>query len=355
MRQISSKRRAWLQRRQAVRHSERLFSAGVARAKAPVKRDTLTAPAYFCLVVKKNEPSLANVEFLAFLRKIRNFKGSHVCIDMSRVQRMIVNATLLFKAELAYLSKRGTKISGVMPRKPRTYQVLTQTGITKLMGLPDCTSIDREDTVHWRYAGGAWNKAQPSRLEALLGDTQAGNASLYTGMIESVANCIEHAYRDHPKRRAFSTNDDGWWGFQQLRDGILCTCICDLGIGIARSLPLKLADEPGLLKKLVSLFNHIRGEDVRSILAAIEYGRTSTHQIQRGKGLRDAHQVIDDAGEGQFHIFSNKGMYYYSLERGKKAEWTTRRLAESIEGTIYYWQYPIQLQSDAGATPAQGE
>ena len=115
-----------------------------------------------------------------------------------------------------------------------------------------------------------------------------------------------------------------------------------------------MSEEPRLLKKLLSLFNHIRGKDVRSILAAIEYGRSSTGEIQRGKGLRDAHRVIDDAGQGQLHIFSNRGMYYYARDPGKEPQTLTRRLAESIEGTIYYWQYPIQSKTETGVPPVQG-
>ena len=68
------------------------------------------APAYFSLSPKSTERSEAAVQFLAFLRTIRNYRGEAICIDMSRVQRMIVNATLLFKAEVAYLRQRGVKV-----------------------------------------------------------------------------------------------------------------------------------------------------------------------------------------------------------------------------------------------------
>ncbi|ADU99441.1 hypothetical protein Alide_1686 [Alicycliphilus denitrificans BC] len=356
MRKISHKRQMWLLRRQRVWCKGHKFLAGVAKTKTKpkIKRDVLVAPGYFCLASSNNVRSEASAQFLAFLRSIRDFRGSGLCIDMSRVQRMVANATLLFKAELSYQIQRGVSVGGVMPRKARTHQVLTQTGLTRMLGLPECKHVDREDTVHWRHASGSWSVTQPSHLSSLLGGNEQQNALLYTGMIESVANCIEHAYREHPKRRAFGAGHDGWWGFQQLRDGVLSTCICDLGIGIARSLPLKLADEPTLYKKLVALFNHLRGDDVRGILAAIEYGRSSTGLVQRGKGLRDAHRVIDDAGEGHFHIFSNQGMYIYRKERGKEPTSGTRRLAESIEGTIYYWQYPLQSQGAVGVIPIGG-
>lgn len=354
MRKISKKRCDWLARNQRIQNRNRLFAAKVARRSIRQPSDTLVAPPYFCLVSSKGERNAASIAFLAFVRSIRTFKGKALCIDMSSVQRMVVNATLLFKAELSYLVQSGITVTGIPPRKERTDQVMAQTGLSALLGLPDCKKIDREDTVHWRHVSGIWNLAQPSRLGGLLTGQEQQNAALYTGLIESVANCIEHAYREHPERRTFIGSQDGWWGFQQLRDGELSTCICDLGIGISKSLPIKLVDEPGMYAKLMSLFRHLRGNDIRSILAAIEYGRSSTGSEERGKGLRDAHSVIDNAGSGQLQIFSNRGLYLYNKDSGKPGSSGTRKLGDSIEGTIYYWRHPIQSPANAGVTSVEG-
>ena len=354
MRKISKKRHEWLTRHQQIQNRNRLFAAKVAHRKIRQPSDTLIAPPYFCLASSKGEPNAASIAFLTFVRSIRDFKAKSLCIDMSNVQRMVVNATLLFKAELSYLVQRGVAVTGIPPRKERTNQVMTQTGIAALLGLPNCKKIDREDTVHWRHTSGIWNFAQPSRLQGLLTGQEQQNAALYTGLIESVANCIEHAYKEHPERRTFIGSQDGWWGFQQLRDGKLSTCICDLGIGISKSLPIKLAEEPGMYAKLMSLFRHLRGKDIQSILAAIEYGRSSTGSEQRGKGLRDAHSVIDNAGAGQLQIFSNKGLYFYNKDSGKPGSSGTRKLSDSIAGTIYYWRHPIQSEVDSGETPVEG-
>lgn len=354
MKKISKKRCVWLTRTQKIQHKKLLFAAKLARRSTRQPADKLVAPPYFCLATSKGMRSSASDSFLKFVRTIRTFKGKTLCIDMTGVQRMVVNATLLFKAELTYLVQRGVSVTGVQSRKERTDQVMTQTGLSALLGLPTCERVDREDTVHWRHVSGIWNLAQPSRLGGLLSGQEQENSTLYTGLIESVANCIEHAYRSHPERRTFIGSQDGWWGFQQLREGVLSTCICDLGIGISKSLPIKLADEPSMYAKLMSLFRQFRDKDIRSILAAIEYGRSSTGSEGRGKGLRDAHSVIDNAGSGQLQIFSNRGLYVYTKEMGKPPDSGTRTLGESIEGTIYYWRHPIQSQSNAGETSVEG-
>lgn len=358
MRKLRSSRRIWLEKR--VRRQKRLdkFLARCGNLRKKKDRDVVVAPNYFSLIQNgAGERNDASEKFFDFLRKIRNFNGDHICIDMTYVGRLVVNATLLFKAEIAHLSAKGVKISGKLPRKERTHQVLTQTGLTKLLNLPECTQVDREDTVHWRHASGVWNRAQPQKLAALLSPEQvAEDSTLYTGMIESVANCIEHAYKEHPARRVFEDGQDGWWGFQQYRDGMLSTCICDLGIGISGALPISMANEPDLYRTFQALFRKHKGADIRSILAAVEYGRSSTGATQRGKGLRDAHRVIDDAGEGRLHIFSNAGLYFYQRHKGRdKAEVGTKRLVGSIAGTIYFWCYPVQLLARAGASPAEGD
>lgn len=295
--------------------------------------------------------------FLQFIKTLREFRGDALCIDMSKASTFVATGTLLLKAELAYLKARGVRLSGIPSKKEKATQVLTQTGIADLLNLPLCKKVDREDTVHWRYAAGDWRRAQPERVAGLLlSEDELYGSSLYRGLIESVANSIEHAYKEHPERRIFYENQDGWWGFQQYRDGVLTTCICDLGIGIANALPIKLASEPTMLNKLLALYRRHKGRDVQSILASIEYGRSSAQGDARGKGMRDAHRVIDEAGEGQLALISNRGFYFYQVEkRGAKPHVGTKRLPISINGTIYVWKFPLQLTSVPSSLLGQGE
>lgn len=357
MKRLSPSKEQWLIRRQRIACRKAILAA---RPRVPAKSlpsGTLVAPSYFSIAPSKAvDRSEACTEYLHFIRKIRQFSGRHLHIDMSKVSRMVSQATLLFKAEVAFLKSKGVKVSAVLPDKGRTHQVLTQTGLTDMLGLPACKT-DREDTVHWRHASGIWTRTQPDKLANLLVTGEAmTDSALYRGMIESVSNCIEHAYQDHPERRNFGATQDGWWGFQQHRDGRIVTCICDLGIGISRALPIKLTKEPTLYDSLLGMFRMHKGKDIQSILAAVEYGRSSTTLKERGKGLRDAHRVIDDAGEGHLQIISNRGLYFYRREKGSsKPVSGTKPLACSIAGTIYLWSFPLQLQPTTDASSVIGE
>lgn len=290
-------------------------------------------------------------QFFDFLNHIRRFQGAILQIDMTLVRRMVVDAALLFKAELSRaLQTNSFRVSALAPRSQRTLQVLKQTGIDKLLNLTFDVPLDREDVVHWRIAEGPSNEVDPNTLDAIMEDieqvTGMSPHPVYQGIIESMGNCVEHAYKSHPDvTRAMPVNP-GWWVFQQVKDQELTVVVCDLGIGVNRALPLALADEPGLLKKLFHLARRTRGEDNRALLAAMEYGRSSTKEKQRGKGMRNAHAVIDDVGEGQFFAISNRGCYVYERPREPaRPRRTTVKLKYSINGTILRWILPLRQRS----------
>ena len=349
MRRLPSRRKAWLDARCRRAHQRRVRSAGLRQPRRSARvRDTLEAPPFFSLYgANERRDSAAPRRFLQFLERLRTFRGARLRLDLSGVGRIIAAAALIFKAELSYHVARGVQLSGIPPRKSRSLQVFTQTGICSLLGMPGAPTVDREDTVHWRHTSGDWSLAQPARLTGLLATGLHQNCeSLYTGMIETVANSIEHAYLEHPARRRFSPAQDGWWAFQQLRNGELATCICDLGIGISTALPMSLKDEPDLLRKLMYMQRRLKGRDRQALLAAVEYGRSRTKEKQRGKGLQDAHKVIDDAGEGSFHLISNSAFYYYERVRGDPTPRSgTRRLQGSVSGTISFWRFPVESES----------
>jgi hypothetical protein len=289
--------------------------------------------------------------FFNFLAQLRKATPPELLIDMSQVRRMVADAALLFKAELSVLIQiKGVTLRAIAPRSERTQQVLKQTGLDHLLNLKVDISPNREDVVHWRLAEGPRAYVDPNTLEPIMEDIEAvtGMAThpVYQGIIESMGNCVEHAYKVHPHVTRKMPTEPGWWVFQQVKDNTLVVVVCDLGIGVRNALPLALASEEGLLKKLMYLARRVKGEDNRALLAAMEYGRTSTGQHQRGKGMRNAHAVVNDIGEGVFYAISNKGCYVY--EKGPSeavGQYRTINLRHSINGTIMGWTLPLKTAS----------
>lgn len=309
----------------------------------------LVAPSHFVLLSNSGHQDGTDViNFFDFLSKLRNATPPVLLIDMSQVRRMVADAALLFKAELSTLVQmKGITLSAIAPRSERTQQVLKQTGINQLLNLQLEGPTNREDVVHWRIAEGSRAYVDPNALEAIMADIEAvtGMAShpVYQGIIESMGNCVEHAYKSHPEVRRAMPESPGWWVFQQVKDDTLVVVVCDLGIGVSRALPLKLENEQGLLRKLMHLARRTKGDDNRALLAAMEYGRSSTGQPHRGKGMRNAHAVVNDIGEGSFYALSNKGCYMYKKDPTETVgNHRTFKLRHSINGTILGWRLPLR-------------
>jgi anti-anti-sigma regulatory factor len=318
------------------------------RKSSKPKKGQLIAPPHFVIVGRSGRSISGEIDdYFNFLNKLRGTNSSHLQIDMSGVKRMVSPAALLFKAELSKLIElKNVKISAIPPNSDRTRQVLKQTDLARLLNLNIEESPHREDVVHWRVAEGPSNILDPSALAPIMDDIESvtGMSShpVYQGVVESMANCVEHAYKNHPDVNWEMPKNPGWWVFQQVKDETLHVVVCDLGIGIRRSLPLTLAAENGLYKKLMHLARGTKGSDNRSLLAAMEYGRTSTGMKQRGKGMQNAHKVVNDLGEGTFFAMSNSGCYQYTKKQiNDKGTHTTVKLRHSIQGTILGWRLPL--------------
>lgn len=315
----------------------------------------LVAPSHFILLSTKSYQNGTDVnEYFQFLTMLRAVNSRELVIDMSGVRRMIVDAALLFKAELSRLTQlRGIRIDAIAPASHRTQQVLKQTGIDRLLNLNIELEPSREDVIHWRIAEGPRAGVDPTSLEPMMEDieevTGLATHPVYQGIIESIGNCAEHAYKDHPDVTWRMPDNPSWWVFQQVKDGVLMVVVCDLGIGVNRALPLTLASEQGLLQKLMHVVRRTKGEDARALLAAMEYGRSSTGLQQRGKGMKNAHAVINDHGEGDFYAMSNKGCYVYrKASPSAEGQHKTVKLRHSIHGTILGWRLPLEQTSQQG-------
>lgn len=340
------KSRALMRRRGKAKGGKRLLRHR--RWSSGGEPGVLVGPAHFVLFSQGDQSASNGIDaFFSFLSKLRATKVSDLRIDMSGVKLMVADAALLFKAELSRLIQvKKVRVTAVPPTSERTMQVLKQTGMDRLLNLKIDSEPDREDVVHWRIAEGPRTVVDPSALADIMTDIESvtGMEShpIYQGIIESMANCVEHAYKCHPDVTRKMPENPGWWVFQQVKDDTLHVYVCDLGIGVRRSLPLTLAGEIGLYRKLMFVARTAKGQDNRALLAAMEYGRTSTGQKQRGKGMRNAHKVVDDLGEGGFCAMSNAGCYLYSRKLGhKEGSYRTIKLRHSIQGTILGWNLPL--------------
>jgi len=290
---------------------------------------------------------------VTFLEKIRQrvaTGGRSVRIDFRQTRLMTPAGTLLFAAELDRINVLlGTKPvrCGFYPRDHVVAQVLKHVGIFEMLGLRGGpTHITAETVKYWKVDSG--DMADGRRADDAMAGykdrfTDPEQKALYRGLTEAMTNCRHHAYveqrgdgLDHVKR---------WWMFSQLHRESLFVAICDLGMGIPRSLK---SDRAGLLAAVMSALQMLglRESDGNLIRAAMEVGRTRTKQEERGKGLMDMRSVLDALG-GRMQIHSDGGFFEFVAESGaKKASETCKDLI-SIRGTLVLWEVPVPSRPKA--------
>jgi len=273
-----------------------------------------------------------------------------VRINFDRTQFMFATATLLFAAELDRVNKiRPGRISANRPLSNRIAQVIQHVGIAEKLGLKLQYPITRRDVMFWSVdtgseADGERASRAMERYQHLIPGPQQ---RLYGGLTEAMTNCRQHAY-DGERGDGFPNALPNWWMFSQYLDGVLCVALCDLGIGIPRSLP---KDTSGMWGLIQSMFSKPEDDnDVRRIQAAIRVGATRTLTANRGKGLMEIRSVLDGLG-GRMHIHSNRGYYLYDAKKNaaKQEAETCMNFApeSSIQGTVLMWQIPVPKQASS--------
>ncbi|WP_287966901.1 hypothetical protein [Acinetobacter sp.] len=305
-----------------------------------------------------------------FLRKITKkfreyyYRGD-VCIRLNfkDTKKMFADGTLYLLAELETLTLINPLITfKIIPSDEKIVnQVLQQTGILKLLKLTLKFETDEfdESVKYWNYASGY--NSEIDSADSMLDDfeqilSEDTSKNVFTSLTEALTNCHHHAYEE----KRFSTETKSikkWWLFSQEKDGVLTVCVCDLGIGIPRSLtrntPLVKEDWFGRLKDFIKLNKEKYNHDSAAIKAAIEIGNTRTNLPNRGKGLN---QIINKINTMTRHkvsiaILSNYGSYI--INRGFVTDLPTTDIinavavpyTESIDGTVIVWQIPLDKQN----------
>lgn len=332
---------------------------------------TLSMPAFITIFLNKNRSRL-----LKITNKLRDYyfrKNIFIKLDFSETKKMFTEGTLYLLAELETLKITNPDIQfGLIPSKEIIVnQVLKQTGILELLGVSlNFEDIEFDETVkYWKYSSG--HKVEMDSAEDMLDDfddllSESSSTSIFNSITEAVTNCHHHAYLE--KR---FINDPmkakKWWIFSQEKDNKLSICVCDLGIGIPKSLLSNsqsvAEDWFSKLKNFLKSHKEKYDKDSASIKAAIEIGNTRTNLVNRGKGLN---QIINQIStlcdhKASIAILSNKGSYI--INRGMIEDRPLTGIVDgfslpykqSIDGTVILWEIPIDKQISDNASGASHE
>jgi hypothetical protein len=307
----------------------------------------ILAPEVFLL--ERGTDRARMVKFLAGIRDAVVVRKLKVRIDFSKVKRLHPCGVLLFTAEIERI-RRYAKKDGIIrsnyPAERIVEQVFQHLGILSLLGRPARLEADsfEENVKHWRRAKGlvvegqAFEQIQQS-YEGRIADPLLSR--MFGGVTEAMTNSVHHAYADqrgdgianHAELRE-------WWMFSEERDGRLNLAMCDVGIGIPRSLGKADDEDRFWIADWVRKLMAPGDSDSALISAAVNLRKSRTGRHHRGRGLGEIQAVVENAPNGFLKIHSNRGLYSYNATARREQR---RDFRSSIMGTLVLWSVPIEL------------
>ena len=271
-----------------------------------------------------------------------------VLIDFSRTRKIHSHGMLVLVAELdraqrmsgGKLALRCKLPAGTDNDQKIVCEVLDQIGLLERCGHPKIHGegcVFHESVRHWRYATGTRVDDKPGDvLEKHEGRiAPALMTQMQIGLTEALINSLHHAYRGLRSDGCGLYNERRWWMFTHEVDGVLQVLVCDLGIGIPRSLPLKW--DHSLLKKLSQIFSKSHPH-VAAIKSALILGKSSTGEENRGKGLPQIWSATSSTKGGAVGILSGKAYVYIDSEDGNV---NGGPYESEFLGTLVTWRVPV--------------
>ncbi|QBR40975.1 hypothetical protein EHF36_10300 [Kerstersia gyiorum] len=301
----------------------------------------LSAPRIFSLIHPKWRGKL-----LAFLSQMRKSARCmrDVTIDLSVIKRLNPCGTLLFVAEVQRLIETfpNCRFRGNRPSDPVVEQLFQHIGLLKHLGVKSRLTISHRRVKDWTYhAGTRVDLTSLSSLQARLNDRLGEDLAfdLLGAMQEAITNAVHHAYIQ-VRPDGIKCSNQGWWVFaEQTEQGRVYLSVCDLGVGIRKTLPLRSPWPLTAIDAILSKLGKTTDLDAKYIKAALELGATRTGQGNRGKGLDEMLELVKSARSGMLRIFSDRGMYTFSGESGVEKILDYRH---SIMGTLIQWSFDVK-------------
>lgn len=294
----------------------------------------------------------------ALLRDAYLRKKQDLVLDFRRTTTIKPEGMLLLVAEIDRAIRMGSGDQQVDCRLPAgddhpariVRQVLEQIGLLHRIGVGPAPTknTDREydETVrHWRYATGTRVDEQPGDvLELHEGRISPGlMKGMQVGLAEALLNSLHHAYKGDRNDGCAVYNERRWWMFTHERDGMLNVLVCDLGIGIPRSLPMEW--DRSFLKRLRSLLVGMPPH-VAAIRMALVLGESSTGDEHRGKGLPQIWNATAASNAGGVGILSGRAYVGLNSDTGKEVE---TQFSTDMLGTLIAWRVPVEAANGTGA------
>lgn len=264
-------------------------------------------------------------------------KGFNICIDFTNTCSIFAHGMLYLFAEISniYNLYRNVRITCRTSRTIKVNHVLYQIGLFKLCGHRYLPQNEYDDVVHWRSAHGVHviGKIFDSIIDpdTYLPELPA-NLDLFGACVEATKNAHIHAYSDVRQLSKVAFEKTSWWIFSQIKDKSVTVAICDLGVGIPKTLP---KTNRKLVATVIKFFG---GKiDARLIEAAINAPSSRTGMTHRGNGLKKIAKIAADDSRATLLIHSGRGCV--QIIKGKRI---VKNYKREFPGTLVAWKIPLE-------------
>jgi hypothetical protein len=332
-----------IRRRQLKR---KLFTKRVVKSiPSAYPRKVVTMPTIVDLYRSKNHRLL----MIALNRLRKGAPKNGVVLDFSHTVLITASGGILIRAEVDRLVTRLGKaairlrlpqiIAGKSNQRSKiATAVLQKIGLISMLGYPDqptehYTNVDCWEAEQGETADGSLVDALLDKIDSVI--TVETRRRLYRGAVEALANVCEHAY-PHRREDGLAIKDTRWWMFSAIMEERLVILVCDLGVGIPKT--VQKTQPPSLLGKIFATFGYNATNDSKWIKTATLVKRTRTMEGYRGHGGTDLRAIVESEAGAFLSIFSNKG--YFKLSQTTE---TLRERPDSIMGTIVEWSIKVDI------------
>lgn len=236
------------------------------------------------------------------------------------------------------------KLTGTYPKNEKIERLLSSTGVYELLRVKtrDLNLRPSNITRYIRFKSDQSPNSQqiPQLKNEILGTSlkmpDAIGKLIFRALSEAMINVNHHAYKT--KHVDHSSWDGRWWMVASIsgRYRTFNLAFYDSGVGIPKTLPRKYPIER--IRSALSLLPGVNPDDGQMIRAAMQLGRSSTEESNRGKGLMDLARLIDATKSGAMTIHSRRGSYTYSPDTDGY-----KNTDGFVEGTLIEWQLPLSI------------
>lgn len=307
--------------------------------------------------------------FASFINRLRQLAkfNERILICFRDTHRITAGAGLRLVAEVDHLLKiyptLSIKCSLPTKQSKSKYKnheqvvesALQQIGFFNAIRQPERHIKSYSNVTFWKQRSGdtADGSLAAGLLDYLPKEVDRKTRShFYRGAIEAIANCVDHAYPSSSTDE--HCTDRRWWMLAGVRESSLTIIVCDIGVGIPCTLPLK--HPQSLITHISRRFNILGETDADLIRASTFIKRTRTLLTHRGKGGADIRSITDHYPGALLSIRSNRGSYSVvgeSFQHNKRDRWknfiegTNDREwssdhGNSICGTIIEWTVSLE-------------